>query len=208
MESLKETFNILVAKYTERPAFAERLWNELELAYTQISRKYHNLSHLERMLGQLSAVKGQIKNWDAILFALFYHDAVYEPSGNDNEEQSAALARKRMREIGVMPYTIENCKIAILATKQHFSSDEPDLGYFLDADLSVLGADWDTYYQYLLQIREEYQQYPDELYISGRKKILENFLSMPSIFKTGYFAKRFEQQARENISLEIQLLEA
>ena len=134
MESLTETFNILVAKYTERPAIADRLWKELELAYTHISRRYHNLSHLERMLGELSAVKDRIKNRDAILFALFYHDVVYDPSGNDNEEKSAALAKKRMREIGVMPYTIENCKIAILATKQHFSSDDPDLGYFLDAD--------------------------------------------------------------------------
>jgi predicted metal-dependent HD superfamily phosphohydrolase len=208
METLKETFNILVAKYTERPAIADRLWNELESAYMHGSRKYHNLSHLERMLGELSAVKDRIKNRDAVLFALFYHDAVYDPSGNDNEEQSAGLARKRMREIGVMPYTIENCKMAILATKQHFSSDDPDLSYFLDADLSILGADWDTYYQYLLNIREEYQMYPDELYISGRKKILKNFLSAPSIFKTNYFSDRLEQQARENITLEIQLLDA
>ncbi|HMI05209.1 MAG TPA: hypothetical protein VK541_22165 [Pedobacter sp.] len=208
METLKEPFNILVAKYTERPAFAERLWNELELAYMHSSRRYHNLSHLERMLGELSAVKEQVKNWDAILFALFYHDVVYDPSGNDNEEQSAALAKKRMREIGVMPYTIENCKIAILATKQHFSSDDPDLGYFLDADLSVLGADWDTYYRYLLSIREEYHMYPDDLYIIGRKKILQNFLNMLSIFKTRYFSDRLEQQARENITLEIQLLDA
>ena len=133
------------------------------------------------------------------MFALFYHDVVYNPLSKENEENSAGLARKRLREIGVMPYTIENCGRIILATKDHQQQENTDANYFLDADLSILGADWDPYHCYLLNIRTEYAVYPDEVYIPGRERVLESFLTMPSIFKTQYFYHRFLQQAKNNI---------
>jgi predicted metal-dependent HD superfamily phosphohydrolase len=40
----------------------------------------------------------------------------------------------------------------------------------LDADLSILGKDLDTYLAYTKMIRKEYSIYPDFLYKPGRKK--------------------------------------
>jgi len=41
--------------------------------------------------------------------------------------------------------------------------------------------------------------YPDLVYNPGRKKVLNHFLAMDSIFKTDYFYNKFDRQAKENL---------
>jgi len=86
------------------------------------------------------------------------------------------------------------------------SSDQEDTNYLLDADLSVLGKDFETYLKYTQNIRKEYSIYPDFLYKPGRKKVLKHFLELESIFKTEYFKEKYEARAKENIAKELQLL--
>lgn len=94
---------------------------------------------------QLTTIKGQIKNWDTVLFTLFYHDIVYYALKKDHEEKSAALAESRLKSIAVPQSIISNCIAHILATKQHLPNQDADTNYFTGADLSILGADWETY---------------------------------------------------------------
>lgn len=77
----------------------------------------------------------------------------------------------------------------------------------IDADLSILGADWETYFSYMQKIRREYAVYPDLLYKPGRRKVIEHFLSMPVIFKTDIFRRRFEAQAQDNLKQELEILQ-
>ena len=78
--------------------------------------------------------------------------------------------------------------------------------FLLDADLAILGKDWETYENYIKQIRKEYSIYPDFLYNLGRKKILIHFLEFEEIFKTEHFKAKYEKIARENIQKEISML--
>lgn len=160
------------------------LWQELERAYTATSRQYHNLAHLENLYLQLAEVKDKTENWDAIMFALFYHDAVYNAMKQNNEEKSAELAQKRMQSMDVPANTIGRCVRHILATKSHVQNEDRDTNLFTDADLSILGASHDAYVQYHRLIRKEYGIYPDMIYNPGRKKALLHFLAMDRIFKT------------------------
>jgi predicted metal-dependent HD superfamily phosphohydrolase len=91
----------------------------------------------------------------------------------------------------------------ILATKKHVRTGDSDTDHFTDADLAILGAAPQTYYQYTRQIRKEYVLYPDFLYNQGRKKVLQHFLEMPDIFKTSHFKGLYEKNARKNIAEEI-----
>jgi predicted metal-dependent HD superfamily phosphohydrolase len=86
-------------------------------------------------------------------------------------------------------------------------SADSDINIFTDADLSVLGQDWNTYENYLIQIRKEYSIYPDFVYNSGRKKVLQHFLSMERIFKTNNFFEKLEAQAKENLQRELEQLQ-
>jgi predicted metal-dependent HD superfamily phosphohydrolase len=132
-----------------------------------------------------------------------YHDAVYNPLKKDNEEKSAVFAEERMKFINVPSPVIERCKNHILVTKSHRESADPDTNIFTDADLSILGQDWETYLEYCRQVRKEYSIYPDMMYNPGRKKALEHFLQMERIFKTDAFFEKYEVKAKENIKREI-----
>ena len=203
---LKETFIELLEKYTDDKSLIEELWTEIETNYSGKKRHYHTLEHLENLFNQLESVKEELQNWETILFTLFYHDVIYKAVKSDNEEKSAELAEKRMRQLAISDEMIALCKAQIIATKSHIISPDPDTNYFTDADLSVLGQDWESYSAYYKNVRKEYAIYPDLLYNPGRKKVLNHFLEMESIFKTEYFHNKFEEQAKQNIQQEIELL--
>ncbi|MCB9034726.1 MAG: hypothetical protein H6553_12870 [Chitinophagales bacterium] len=203
---LKETFIELLTNYTDNNSLINELWTEVEKNYSNKKRYYHTLQHLDNLLENLSKVKQAIQNWNGILFTLYYHDIIYNALKSNNEEKSAALAEKRMQQLAVDDNTIVLCKQQILATKSHIKSSNNDTNYFTDADLSVLGQPWEVYEMYYQNVRKEYAIYPDFVYYSGRKKVLNHFLSMDSIFKTDFFYHHFEKQAKQNIQKEIAFL--
>ena len=203
---LKQTFIALLSKYTDDEPLVLDLWNEISQNYSKKNRYYHTLQHLENLLNQLTDIQPQIEDWKTILFTLYYHDLVYDSMKSDNEKQSANLAEKRLKQANVPTEMIEKCKVQIMATKEHLLSSDNDTNYFTDADLSVLGQAWAVYSAYYQNVRKEYAIYPDFLYNPGRKKVLKHFLAMERIFKTDYFYSEFEQQARENLEKEFNLL--
>ena len=203
---LKETFIELLTKYTDNDSLKKELWTEIEKNYSSKKRHYHTLEHLDNLLSQLTDVKSEIQNWEIILFTLFYHDIIYNSIKSDNEEKSAEFAENRMKQISVSNDKIELCKEQILATKSHIKSTDSDTNYFTDADLSVLGQNWETYLLYCKNVRKEYSIYPTLVYNPGRKKVLNHFLSMDRIFKMDFFYNKFEIQAKQNLQQEIELL--
>ena len=203
---LKETFIELLTKFTDNDDQKIELWTEIQNFHSDKKRHYHTLRHLENLHSQLTDIKGEIQNWETILFTLFYHDIIYNSIKSNNEEKSAELAVKRMRQIFVPKDKIELCKNQILATKSHIKSTDSDTNYFTDADLSVLGQSWEKYSLYSKNVRKEYSIYPDLVYNPGRKKVLNHFLSMDRIFKTDYFYDKFEIQAKQNLQQEIETL--
>lgn len=203
---LKKTFIELLTNHTDNTSLTNELWTEIEINYSSKKRHYHTLKHLDNLLTQLIEVKREIQNWETVLFTLYYHDIVYNSLKSDNEEKSAKLAKKRMKQISVSNTMIERSYQQILATKSHIKSTDSDTNHFIDADLSVLGQNWETYSSYYKNVRKEYSFYPDFVYNPGRKKILNHFLSMDKIFKTDFFYNKFEMQAKQNLQKEIELL--
>ncbi|TPN83869.1 HD domain-containing protein [Aquimarina algicola] len=200
---LKETFIELCTQYINDAIYIESLWIDIEKQHTQKKRYYHNLSHLENLHKHLIHVKNDIKDWDMTLFALFYHDYVYNILKQNNEEESAKKAVSVLKMMGVAENRIQLCNDIILATKGHTIDKNKDVNYFTDADLCILGSDWLAYQTYYKNVRKEYQYYPNFLYNKGRIKVLNHFLKMPKIFKTVYFSTKFEKTAKENIEKEI-----
>ncbi len=203
---IKDIFKQLFSSYTSDHYLVEKLWNEIETSYSNNKRYYHTLSHLDYLIQQLANFKERVIDWDIILFSVFYHDIVYNVLQNNNEEQSASLAEKRLNSIGVSVDKINKCEEQILATKTHEDTNDYDTNLFTDADLSILGQAWNMYENYTHQLRKEYAVYPDLLYNEGRKKVLMHFLEMNRIFKTDEFYNQFEKQARENLKRELKEL--
>lgn len=204
--NLKDRFIRLCSPFTKNQDLIARLWKEIETKYTEKGRYYHDLLHLGRMFEELEAIKDSISNFSLVSFSVFYHDVIYDATSKSNEEKSASTAKKRLTELGLSKEETAIVSNQILATKSHQNSENSDINFLLDADLSVLGKNWETYLDYTQKIRKEYSIYPDFLYKPGRKKVLRHFLELESIFKTDYFKRKYEVQAKENIEKELQLL--
>jgi predicted metal-dependent HD superfamily phosphohydrolase len=203
--NLPETiFRRLASVYNNDDVVVGREWSIVAMHHTEKHRHYHTLDHLADIIEQLSR-SGYGDN-EVMLWATLYHDIVYSITAKDNEEKSAALAAERMHALNVPPTVADRVEKCILATKHHEPTGDTIVDLFTDADMSILGRAWPVYEQYAQQVRKEYSIYPDLLYNPGRKKVLNGFLEMDRIFKTDYFYDKYEQAARENIALEIDML--
>ena|SRR3712207_263665 len=203
---LTDGWRALAGAYGADVETAERWLGVLTRQYSAPERHYHNLHHVAEMLRLLEQFE-RGANHDALRFAAWFHDAVYDTRSETNEEESAALAEHALGELGLPPEGVEAAQRLILATKRHEAvGDAPDLGLFLDADLSILGAEEETYVAYSEAIRREYAWVTAAAYREGRLKVLTNFLARERLFYTEPLAARFEARARNNLSNEIRAL--
>jgi len=177
----------------------------IEKEYTSSNRHYHTLNHLDNLLTELADNKEKFASWDVIVFAIAYHDVVYNTLKSNNEEKSAEFARKELTKISVPENLVIRCEQLILATKKHTYADF-ETNLFTDADLSILGATPEVYKLYSNQIRKEFSIYPDLVYNPGRRKVLKHFLDMEKIFKTNEFVIAYESKARINLQTELNSL--
>ncbi len=203
---LRQVFEDLLKNLTTDTKLIDKLWKEIEKRYNERARHYHNLLHLENLYRELIDVQSQVNQWDVMMLSLFYHDVIYNTLRQDNEEKSAEFAKDRLTQLNVTAEKVSQCVSQILATKGHTISPDNDTNLFTDADLSILGKDSRSYFEYAAQIRKEYSIYPSLIYNPGRKKVLNHFLAMERIFKTDYFHSRYEEQARKNLADELQSL--
>jgi len=202
-----KVFSDLLRKYAADEATILNFWREIDANYNNNGRHYHTLSHLRHVHGILSATTDTVDDPDAVLFALFYHDLIYDVLSNDNEIKSAATAQERLTSIGAAPATVKRCVSHILATQGHEPSADHDTNTFTDADLAILGSHWELYESYAMNVRKEFGIYPDLIYNRGRRKVLKRFLEMERIYKTDFCFNLYDLQARRNLSKELTMLQ-
>lgn len=182
---------------------ANSVFSELVHYYAEDHRKYHNLSHIDRMLGWLDAT-GQCMI--PVELAIWFHDAIYNPLGKDNEKLSAGYFTEQLGPYisDQLANDVERLILATDASRLRTGNDDENL--IIDIDLSILGASPEDYTAYRKSIRSEYSAVPETKFIAGRRSILNRFLS-ERIYTTASFEK-LERQARLNIQHELELLGA
>ena len=176
------------------------IFDALVKAHAQRHRAYHTLDHIAACLRHLDVVKSKTNYPHEVEMALWFHDAVYQPFSNTNEEDSAQWAVDWLTKRGAESAEIKRIESHILATKSHGAARNLDQRYMLDIDLSILGASPKVYDEFESNIRREYKRVPKLIFRRKRKAILEGFLTRPNIYITDYFQNRLEQQARVNIA--------
>lgn len=186
---------------------SEELWRKICKRYNKNGRHYHNFEHIGVMvLSYYYSYENKLTNPDEILFAIFYHDVIYNPLKKDNEMSSAIYMCEDLEETKLSEESIAFIFDAILSTEKHERHDNQDINYLLDFDMSILGKPKLVYQTYTQSIRKEYWMYPKFMYNKGRKSSLQSFLKQDRIFKTDDFYKLYEEQSRKNINREIEKL--
>jgi len=185
-------------------------WDVLQQYYTDPNRHYHTFAHLLEMFKYWDVHRDQFDCPEFIALAIFFHDVIYEPTSALNEELSAEMFQDFAKELQMDSCDMELIKDYILATKAHVQGkpggDDLDLSFFLDFDLAVLGRPLRDYLQYAQAIRREYSFIPWLKYCSKRAELLRKLLAQPQIFATPALGGKLEAAARENLSIECELL--
>ena len=131
--------------------------------------------------------------------ALWFHDAIYAPFSETNEEDSAEWAADWLQEKGLDKGSISNIADHILDTKTHKTPATIDGRLMLDIDLSILGTPAEVYDEFEKHIRREYRRVPGLIFRKKRKAILKGFLARDRIYNTDYFFEKLETPARVNL---------
>ena len=185
------------------------LFNQLVAAYSGRHRHYHTLQHLRECLANLDAAASLAQRPAEVELALYFHDAVYDPQRSDNEEESAAWARRAVLAAGCGEEVAQRVAALVLATKHHDSAHaDADTKLLVDIDLAILGAAPARFAEYEKQVRAEYVHVVDADFRAGRARLLAGFLARDRLYATDAFHAALEQRARDNIANSLTALQA
>ncbi|EYB69615.1 putative HD phosphohydrolase family protein [Deinococcus phoenicis] len=171
--------------------------------YAQPHRAYHNAQHVRAVLHALAS-RGVLT--PALALAVWGHDLIYDPQAPDNEGRSAEVFGGWLAAQGAEAELVQEVTALILATRHTSPPRTRAEAVLVDADLSILGADVDTFAAYDAAIRQEYVFVPEADYRAGRARVLRGFLEREQLYVTPEFAA-LEGQARANLTAALAQLE-
>lgn len=195
-----------------RQSLCEIWWDRIESGYTGPKRFYHNLDHVRDLLECADVEQDQIKDFEAMELAIFFHDLIYDPraGGGTNEDLSGkefmkfAYELSSYREIPSAYRIFDWIKHS--ATHNHDLVKDPqtdDGHFFFDFDLAVLAKDRVSYLSYAAKIRDEFSHMPNDVFLFGRRAFLEAHKEKRLFYKL----VEYNAIAKENMEAEILHLE-
>ncbi|MBK9384321.1 MAG: hypothetical protein IPN34_05805 [Planctomycetes bacterium] len=167
---------------------------ELTRRYCEPHRRYHGLVHIAELLEHGRSLDLD----DDQVWAIWFHDAIYDPRRDDNEARSAELAVQRLRGIAWPEDGIQRVRRIVLDTCGHRASSEHSWKV-LDLDLSPLAAPRERFEKNSRDLAEEYAHLDAQALREGRAKFAEAFLARERLFYTPW-GEKLEAQARENLA--------
>lgn len=173
--------------------------------YQEPHRRYHNLSHIEAALRHLDSLKTLAARPELVEFALWMHDAIYDPRATDNEAKSADLAESYLATAGLKQHAPQ-IREMIMATAHTALTQADDIGLVVDIDLSVLALPPAGYERYTVAVRQEYSWVPEHLFTAGRMKMLSSLLDMPTLYSHPSINAKWGPSAIENMTRELRSL--
>jgi predicted metal-dependent HD superfamily phosphohydrolase len=183
----------------------EQVFYEAREAYRSSGRHYHTWEHVLDCVEKLRAIPTESSR--AVFLALVFHDAIYVPGRPDNEVLSAGLAADVLSEhTRLSREELEAIEKMILATRHHVPEpgSSHDLRVALDIDMSILGADRESYEAYAAGVRREWVPAvtTEEKFKAGRAAFLSKLLTSKAMFTTEEGKERWQAAARANVALE------
>jgi predicted metal-dependent HD superfamily phosphohydrolase len=143
------------------------MWNES-------NRFYHTLTHLNDLISQINENKSKYseKEYEKLLITSLFHDIVYDPMKQDNEEKSAEFLMECC--VDKSNTDILEIKQMILDTKTHQANTMLSES-FNNYDMNIVERGFDQLLEWENGIHSEFESYGD-MYKMGRLSFLESLL--------------------------------
>lgn len=176
----------------------QKVFNKLIAAYSEKQRAYHTVQHLYECLLLVGTIRSDLNDEHAVVLALWFHDAVYDPQVKDNELKSAEMFEQYVAQ-DLSADDVQKIIRWILATQRHEATDDLDLQFLLDIDLAILAVSPERFAEYEQQIQQEYAWVDPDVYLIKRKEVLGHFYQAEPLYQTEYFQQNFERKAKGNL---------
>ncbi|WP_116949559.1 HD domain-containing protein [Jiangella endophytica] len=205
MEELEQRWATLAG---DSPA-ATRAGADLLARWSEEHRHYHGTGHLAAVLDAVDELAGAASDPDAVRFAAWFHDSVYDGRPGDDEAASARLAHDVLTALDRPARQVDEVERLVLLTAGHDPEPGDGNGAVLcDADLAVLAGTPSEYAAYASAVREDYAHVSDADFTAGRYAVIAGLLDRPALYRTEAGHRRWELPARHNLETELVLLRA
>jgi predicted metal-dependent HD superfamily phosphohydrolase len=200
--NLARRWSLAVPRTGAEKVYAEEVYADLIRRWSEPHRHYHTLAHLAQVLSI-------VDNNGPVALAAWFHDAIYDPRRDDNEEASARLAATELGSLGLPAAQIAEVVRLVRLTATHNPEPGDHAGALLtDADLAILAADPPAYDRYARAIRQEYSHVPDNAFRAGRAAVLRRLRDLPALYRIVPERAVWGARARANLSRELANLSA
>ena len=164
---------------------------------------YHDLRHLEEVLGRLDVLASAGAAFDPVTVGLaaWFHDAVYD-GRDDDEERSAQWAERALPA----PYADEVARLVRMTAEHRPDADDVAGAALSDADLGILAAPRQRYDAYVAGVRADFAHVGDDDFRAGRAAVLRDLVGRGQLFSTSHARELWEDAARGNLERELAAL--
>ena len=158
--------------------FSPRTIIKLKEVWNEPRRKYHNEDHLTQILKDLEKSKFKVRplHWDALVIAAFFHDAIYVPGAQDNENQSIKIFLNTFQ--GKNGEMVKSIKEMIRATQFRDVPREKLIKIFWEADNAGFQGSFESFLEIEKKIRVENGHVSLHTHKKNRIKFLKSCIGL------------------------------
>ncbi|NJL14013.1 MAG: adenylyltransferase/cytidyltransferase family protein [Microscillaceae bacterium] len=171
-------------------------------AWREPHRHYHTEAHLQYLLKAIAQLQENSQlteeNQKVLVMTAFFHDIVYDPLRQDNEEQSAALFAAMTQ-----PHPKADLVQKIILDTRHHEPTEALSRQFSELDMHIVTqADFPALLRWERAIFKEYQYLDYPVYREGRLALLAHFINKyPQNAQNLRYLHEYVQQYRPKIGI-------
>lgn len=189
---------------------ADEAFAEIVQRYrTGDGRSYHNLFHIDRMLGFINKFDHLSKNKHTLKASVFGHDIVCVPGSQTNEQESADVFGLMLQRLSAKKEDVSETKRLIMITQEHKTTDEDTDGkLIIDGDFEILASEDEVYDNYAANIWREYVgtgKVSEEAFKEGRTRFIKGWLESIKenrLFLIPEIREKLQPQAKNNLERE------
>jgi len=179
---------------------SQAIHQQLIKAYQEPGRFYHTLDHIECCLGLFEDIKDIAHNADALALSIWFHDAIYEPGADDNEQRSADWFMDETKNM--LEDSFRDTVYTHIMATLHGDAEitDHDSRLMIDIDLSSFGMPWPIFLRDSERVRKELPHLTDTEFYPKQCAFSQGLLEKPRFFQSEYFFQHYEAQARQNLT--------
>lgn len=174
--------------------------------YLGRDRYYHNFDHIGDMISKLNVYFPYHSEDQALKYAILYHDVIYVAGSTMNEFHSAEALARDLPKYELSQKNLQEAQRLIMQTQHHKPVEGDILGQII-VDLDLAGLASNQYQLNSLNVRSEFGAFSDDVWRTGRKEWLTDFLSRETVYHTDLGKALWEDDARVNMQAELEYLE-